>query len=71
MANFGVKFGIDDAFAYKWSEEEQAVFLYGTEGLYTIWDIAAPDIMISDLWFESLIEKLYEKVGIDYTIENG
>ena len=22
MANYGVKFGIDDAFAYKWSEEE-------------------------------------------------
>ena len=61
MANFGVKFGIDDANRYRWSEEEQAVFLWNDkEGLYTIWDIAAPNIMISDLWFESFIQKLYE-----------
>jgi len=71
MANNGIRIGLDSSNAYKYSENEQAVFLNGIDGLYTIWDIAAPDIYITELWYDSVIEKLYEQVGIDYTIENG
>ena len=60
MANNGIRFGEDTTNAYKYSNEAQAVFLNGSDGLYTIFDIAAPDIMITELWYDSMIEKLYQ-----------
>ena len=71
MATYGIKFGWDNSNAYQFSNSTQGVYLNGEVGLYTIWDIAAPDIMISELWYDSVIEKLYKQVEIDYKIENG
>jgi len=71
MATYGLKFGLDNANAYKFSGTTQGVYLSNEEGLYTIWDVSAPEIMISKLWYDSVIEKLYKKAGIDYKIENG
>ena len=40
-------------------------------GLYTIFDTGAPDIMISELWFDSFMEELFAIANKTYTIENG
>ena len=40
-------------------------------GVYTIFDTAAADVYISILWYESLIEKLFEIVGTPYEIRDG
>lgn len=41
-------------------------------GVYTIFDTAAKDIMISDLWYESFVGALMEVAGVkDYEQKNG
>ena len=68
----GIRFGQDKADFFTWSTTEQGVWTYGETGLYTIFDISASHIMISELWFDSFIEQLFAKLDfIDYTIVNG
>ena len=67
----GIKFGSDSDNYFKWSPTEQGVWTYGDSGLYTIFDISAPDIMISELYFDSVMEQLFTRVGIDYTVVDG
>ena len=41
------------------------------DGIYTIFDSASTDILLSVLWYESFVEKFYEAVGLEYTIFEG
>ena len=55
----GIKFGQDSDNYFTWTNTEQGVWTYGETGLYTIFDISAPDIMISELYFDSVMEQLF------------
>ena len=55
----GIKFGTDSDNYFKWAPTDQGVWTYGDSGLYTIFDISAPDIMISELYFDSVMEQLF------------
>ena len=41
------------------------------DGVYSIFDTAASEIYISILWYESLVEKLFEKATTTYETKNG
>jgi hypothetical protein len=69
MATYGAKF--NNGGGVKFGFDAQTVMLDGEAGVYTIWDVSAPYIYISELYFENFIEQLYTSVGMAYTIENG
>ena len=72
MRTYGIMIDKGNENIYKFSTTTQGVYLNNDKtGLYTIWDVSAPDIMISELWYDSVIEKVYDGVGIDYAIEEG
>ena len=74
VPNQGVRFGENDendAYTYsRADEQEQVVWL--RDGVYTIFDTAAPDIYISILWYEAFLDKLFRKANISaYETRNG
>ena len=61
MATYGIKFGEENIDFWKFSNTAQGVYLNKTtnnDGLYTIWDVSSPDIYISKIWFDDVIEKI-------------
>lgn len=69
MPNQGIRFGERSSDAYTFAQEDQAVWMNG--GVYTIFDTAASEIYISILWYESLVEKLFEKATTPYETTGG
>lgn len=45
--------------------------IHRDDGIYTIFDTGASDILLSILWFESFIEKLSAETGIEHGIDKG
>ena len=69
MALQGVRFGTSSDMAFTFNLMEHGAQI--NDGLYTIWDSAAPNIYLSVLWFESFVAQLYEITGLEIVIVNG
>ena len=41
------------------------------KGVYSILDTAAKDMLISTLWFEPMMNKLFDSVNMRYAVSDG
>ena len=69
LPNQGIRFGESFSDSYTYTQDDQVVWM--RDGVYSIFDTAASEIYISILWYESLIEKLFEKATTTYETKNG
>ena len=69
MANSGVRVGESDSRAFTYKHDEQAVWL--GEGVYSIMDTSAQDIMISTIWYETLMDEIFKGILDSYFLING
>ena len=69
MSMQGVRFGTSFNNAYVFGNMEEGA--ERNDGIYTIFDTGSSDILLSVLWYESVIDKYYTTVGLEYTIING
>ena len=69
LSNTGFRIGESEDLAFNYTSDPQAVFV--GKGVYSILDTAAKDMLISTLWFEPMMDKLFESVGIRYAVSNG
>lgn len=55
LSTSGMRFGEDSSEAWSFdTSNSQAVYI--KDGIYTIFDTGATDLLISDLWFQSFLE---------------
>lgn len=67
----GIRIGESQSREYGFTKDDQALYMQDG-GVYTVFDTAAKDIMISDLWFESFVEAFMEAAGVsDYSNTDG
>ena len=67
----GIRIGESQSREYGFTPDEQAIYMKDG-GVYTIFDTAAKDIMISDLWYESFVAAFMEASGVkDFSNTNG
>lgn len=69
MPNQGIRIGERSENAFTYEMEDQAVWING--GVYTIFDTAASEIYLSILWYESFVDALFSKMGIEYETKKG
>jgi len=51
----GFRVGVNDAKSYSFQPNEQ-IDLFNNRGIYTIFDTATPDILITQVYFDSMMD---------------
>ena len=69
VSNTGFRIGMDNNRAFNYTYDPQAVFL--GEGVYSIFDTSVKDMLISTLWFEPMMDHLFDSIGQRYSVDQG
>ena len=69
MSNTGFRIGQDPNLAFNYTYDPQAVFL--GDGVYSIFDTSAKDMLISTLWYEPMMDHLFDSIGYRYSVDEG
>ena len=59
----GIRIGRSSLLHYGFDRSEQAVWNETEYGVYTIFNTASPDLIISNIWFDSIARVINETAG--------
>ena len=61
----------DDNNVYTWEATDEYTTVNSEQALYSIIDTGSTALMISALYYESLINKIMDKVDVDWEFDSG